>query len=228
MNDAYEVSVTALRTFALCAHLSEPALRTIAQRASRRLMARNDIVVRTGEPVDSVYLVLSGTLKARVGDGPGRELILSMLGPGEVFGEMSVLDDKPCAATVLCVNPGTLVVVRKNDFMRCLREHFVVTQHLMARLVHRLRHANRRIESLALMDVYGRVARLLLDMAQTIDGQPTIKGRISRQDMARMVGASREMVSRVMSELRLNGLIEEKHGRIVLQEAPAHRTGTLR
>jgi CRP/FNR family cyclic AMP-dependent transcriptional regulator len=109
-------------------------------------------------------------------------------------------------------------VIGKTEFKRCLQANFEVTQYVMRKLVQRLRLADRRIESLALLDVTGRVVRLLLELAEPLDGQRVLSCRISRQDIAKMVGASREMVSRVVKDLELRGLIEQNDGRIVLRE----------
>jgi CRP/FNR family cyclic AMP-dependent transcriptional regulator len=106
----------------------------------------------------------------------------------------------------------------KSDFKRCLFENHEVAMYIMRNLVARLRQADRKIESLALMDVYGRVARLLLEMAETVGDQQVVNKKISKQDIAKMIGASREMVSRVMKDLQLRGLIEETGGRIILHE----------
>jgi CRP/FNR family cyclic AMP-dependent transcriptional regulator len=95
----------------------------------------------------------------------------------------------------------------KDAFQRCLQDNFQVAQKLMKILVQRLREADRKIESLALLDVYGRVARLLLDMSEEVDGLRVVKKKISKQDMAKMIGASREMVSKVMRDLELRGYI---------------------
>jgi len=120
---------------------------------------------------------------------------------------------------VVTTSPCELVVISKADFKRCLAENFDVSLYIMRSLVKRLRTADRKIESLALMDVYGRVARLLLEMAEEdAEGQQVVKRKISKQDIAKMIGASREMVSRVMKDLQLQGLIEEGGGRILLRE----------
>jgi CRP/FNR family cyclic AMP-dependent transcriptional regulator len=141
-----------------------------------------------------------------------------MLGPGELFGEMGVLDDNPRSATVVTVVPSDLIVIAKSDFKRVLQENFEVSMFIMRNLVARLRTADRKIESLALMDVYGRVARLLLEMADDVNGEKVVNRKISKQDIAKMIGASREMVSRVMKDLHLQGLIEETNGKILLRE----------
>jgi CRP/FNR family cyclic AMP-dependent transcriptional regulator len=200
------------------AGLSEQALEPIARLAIMRRVPRNSTVVMAGDRTDYVYLILSGNLKVLVSDEEGREVILSMLGPGELFGEMGVLDENPRSATVVAAQPSDLIVIAKSDFKRCLQDNFDVAMWIMRNLVHRLRTADRKIESLALMDVYGRVARLLLEMAENQGGQLVVTRKISKQDIAKMIGASREMVSRVMKDLQVQGLIEEGKGRILLRE----------
>jgi CRP/FNR family cyclic AMP-dependent transcriptional regulator len=212
------VTVAALRTFSMFNGVPEQSLQAIARLAMMRRVARNATVVHAGDRTDFVYLILSGSLKVLVSDEEGREVILSMLGPGELFGEMGVLDDNPRSATVSAVSPCDLVIISKHDFKRFLQENFDVSHYIMRNLVQRLRKADRKIESLALMDVYGRVARLLLDMAETVNGERVVTRKISKQDIAKMIGASREMVSRVMKDLQLQGLIEEGDGKIVLHD----------
>ncbi|MBL8468396.1 MULTISPECIES: Crp/Fnr family transcriptional regulator [Methyloversatilis] len=198
--------------------LPDSSLEPVAKVANMRRVPRGSIVVRAGDKTDFVYLVLSGSLKVLVSDEEGREVILSMLGPGELFGEMGVLDDNPRSATVVTVVPSDLIVIAKSDFKRVLQENFEVSMFIMRNLVARLRTADRKIESLALMDVYGRVARLLLEMADDVNGEKVVNRKISKQDIAKMIGASREMVSRVMKDLHLQGLIEETNGKILLRE----------
>ena len=212
------VTVDALRSLPIFESLSVERLVPIARVAVFRKVPRGTTILRAGDRTDFVYLILSGNLKVQVSDEEGREVILSNLNPGEFFGEMGVLDDNPRSATVLTVTPCELVVIAKSDFKRCLAENFDVSLYIMRNLVKRLRTADRKIESLALMDVYGRVARLLLEMSENEDGQQVVKRKISKQDIAKMIGASREMVSRVMKDLTVQGLIEEGDGRILLRE----------
>ncbi|MBX3648607.1 MAG: cyclic nucleotide-binding domain-containing protein [Rhodocyclaceae bacterium] len=219
MTQASSVTVDALRSMPIFESLSIERLVPIARVAVFRKMPRAATILRAGDRTDFVYFILSGALKVLVSDEEGREVILSNLGPGEFFGEMGVLDDNPRSATVMTSTPCELVVVSKADFKRCLAENFDVSLYIMRSLVKRLRTADRKIESLALMDVYGRVARLLLELAEEdADGQQVVMKKISKQDIAKMVGASREMVSRVMKDLSLQGLIEEGGGRILLRE----------
>jgi len=215
MSQASSVTVDALRSMPIFESLSVERLVPIARVAVFRKVPRGSTILRAGDRTDFVYFVLSGALKVLVSDEEGREVILSNLGPGEFFGEMGVLDDNPRSATVAATTPCELVVISKADFKRCLAENFDVSLYIMRSLVKRLRTADRKIESLALMDVYGRVARLLEEDA---DGQQVVMRKISKQDIAKMIGASREMVSRVMKDLSLQGLIEEGGGRILLRE----------
>ncbi|MBZ0144284.1 MAG: cyclic nucleotide-binding domain-containing protein [Rhodocyclaceae bacterium] len=219
MTQASSVTVDALRSMPIFESLSIERLVPIARVAVFRKMPRAATILRAGDRTDFVYFILSGVLKVLVSDEEGREVILSNLGQGEFFGEMGVLDDNPRSATVVTNTPCELVVISKADFKRCLAENFDVSLYIMRSLVKRLRTADRKIESLALMDVYGRVARLLLELAEEdADGQQVVMKKISKQDIAKMVGASREMVSRVMKDLSLQGLIEEGGGRILLRE----------
>jgi len=218
---AASVTIATLRTFSMFNGMPEAALQAIVRVATMRRVPRKGIVVHTDDRIDFVYLILSGNLKALATDEEGREVIFGLLGPGELFGEMGVLDDNPRSATVIAVNPAQLVVIGKTDFKRFLQESPEVTYYIMRNLVQRLRKADRKIESLALMDVYGRVARLLLDMAETVNGEQVVTRKISKVDIAKMIGASREMVSRVMTDLQRQGLIEQGGGRIVLHERMA-------
>ena len=138
----------------------------------------------------------------------GREVILCLLSPGEYFGEMVPLDDSPRSASVIALEPCDLMVLSKRDFRKCLSENFEMTMMVIRGLIHRLREADRKIGSLALTDVHARVAGLLLDMSETIDGQHVVTQKIVKQDIAKMIGASREMVSRVMKDLQAKGFIE--------------------
>ena len=108
------------------------------------------------------------------------------------------------------------MVIPKDDFKACLEENFEVSLYIIRNLVKRLRNADRKIESLALLDVYGRVARLLLDMSEIVDGNRIVKKKMSKQDMAKMIGASREMVSKVMRDLELSGYIRVENDRLVI------------
>ena len=186
---------------------------------TRKSVARGATIMVAGDQTDSLYIILSGRLKVMMSDAEGKEVILSILGPGEFFGEMGLIDDSPRSASVLAIEPCELLSIAKRDFNKCLADNFEMAMAVMRGLVRRLREADRKIGSLALLDVYGRVARLLLDMADTVDGQKMVTKRLPKQDIAKMIGASREMVSRVMKDLQLGGYIEMRGSTIVLHDS---------
>jgi len=201
------ISLAIWRNLSLFAGLDEAELEKLAKVSSRRPVARGAFVVRAGESTDSLYILLAGRAKVTNCDEEGREIILAWLGPGEFFGEMGLIDGSPRSANVIATEHCELLHIGRDDFQRCMQDNFQVAQRLMQILVHRLRDADRKIESLALLDVYGRVARLLLELSEVVEGRRVVKKKMSKQDMARMIGASREMVSKVMRDLELSGYI---------------------
>lgn len=218
---ATTVSPALLKTVPLFANLPDEQVRALAPVAVRRSVARGATVMAAGDPTDSLYLVVSGRLKVMMSDSEGKEVILSILGAGEFFGEMGLIDDAPRSASVVAMEPCELLALSRGDFRKCLAENFDMAMAVMKGLVRRLREADRKIGSLALLDVYGRVARLLLDLAEEVNGEKVVTRRLPKQDIARMVGASREMVSRVMKDLQTGGYIEMRGSTIVVREAIA-------
>jgi len=215
---ATTVSTAVLKAVPLFASFPDEQLRMLASVVTRRSAARSTTIMAAGDATDSLYIVLSGRLKVMMSDADGKEVILSILGPGEFFGEMGLIDDEPRSATVITIEPCELLAINKRDFKKSLAENFDMTMAVMRGLVRRLREADRKIGSLALLDVYGRVARLLLDMAENVNGEKVVTKRLPKQDIAKMIGASREMVSRVMKDLQTGGYIEMRGSNIVLRD----------
>jgi CRP/FNR family transcriptional regulator, cyclic AMP receptor protein len=213
------VSTAVLRNVPLLASFPDEQLRVLTAVVSRRSVPRGTVVMAAGDPTDSLYIVISGRLKVMMSDAEGKEVILSFLGAGEYFGEMGLIDDSPRSASVVSSEPCELLAIAKRDFKRCLAENFEMATAVMRGLVRRLRDADRKIGSLALLDVYGRVARLLIDMSENVDGQTIVTRKIAKQDIAKMIGASREMVSRVMKDLQSGGYIEMRGSSIVLHNS---------
>lgn len=213
------LSLVVLRNVPLFSGLDESELQRLSQVAVRRRAGRNEQVVRAGEDAESLIVLLTGRAKVTNFDEEGREIILAWLGPGEFFGEMGLIDGSPRSASVVAVEPCELLTIGKTEFQRCMQDNFQVAQKLMQILVRRLREADRNIESLALLDVYGRVARLLLDLSEEEGGKRLVRQKISKQDMARMIGASREMVSKVMRDLEVGGYIISSGDQITITGA---------
>jgi CRP/FNR family cyclic AMP-dependent transcriptional regulator len=212
------VSTALLRNVPLLSVLSEDELALLSRVVSRKSYARGSQILGAGDPTDSLYILISGRIKVFMSDMDGKEVILSILGPNEFVGEMGLIDNSPRSANVVALEPCEVVCISKSDFKRCLSENFDMAMTVMRGLVKRLREADNLIGSLALMDVFGRVARLLLETAEVVNGEKVVTRKLSKQDIARMIGASREMVSRVMKHLQQAGYIEVRGDAIIIRE----------
>ena len=212
------VSMLLLRNVPLFSVLPENQLALLVKEVTRKSYPRGTAIIAAGDVTDSLYVVISGRLKVMISDDEGREVILAILGPNEFFGEMGLIDDAPRSASVVTIEACEVLTLAKRDFKKCLEENFEMAMAVMRGVVKRLREADQKIGSLALMDVYGRVARLLLEVAETIDGQKVVTKKLAKQDIAKMIGASREMVSRVMKDLQAAGAIEVRAGSIFLKD----------
>jgi CRP-like cAMP-binding protein len=209
-----------IRRVPLFALLTASQGELVADSVVKRRYKRGEVVVEQGQKTNTLYIILTGRVRVITSDKRGREVILATLQPGDYIGEMSLIDNQAHSATVRAEIQTDMLTLGRAEFARCLPENSSMSYAIMRGLVQRLRQADRKIESLALMDVYGRVARALLEFATPDrEGLMTIRDRISRQDIAKMVGASREMVSRVMKDLEERGFIETREdGSMVIKD----------
>jgi CRP/FNR family transcriptional regulator, cyclic AMP receptor protein len=216
---AHEENKAFLRRVPLLASLTELQIETLAGASARRAFPKGRMIVAEGEPSQSLYILLSGRAKVQRSDSEGKEVILAVLGPGEFFGEMSLIDDAPRSASVITIESCDFMAIQKETFKHMLQHSPEMCQLIMRSLVRRLREADKKIETLALLDVYGRVARVLLDFSELVGEERIVKGKLPRQEIAKMIGASREMVSRVMKGLEVEGYIVPKpEGKLILRE----------
>ena len=198
-----------LRRVPLFSLLTVAQAEVISGAVIKRRFKRGEALVEQGQKSNALFILLTGRARVMTSDSRGREVILATLAQGDYLGEMSIIDNEPHSATVRAEVQTDVLLLGRAEFARCLTENASMSLVVMRGLVKRLRHADRKIESLALLDVYGRVAHALLDFAvPDAQGQLLIKDKISRQDLAKMVGASREMVSRVMKDLEERCFIE--------------------
>lgn len=184
-----------LQDIPLFTGLSAEQTDQLAKMAVIRRVARNTTLVFAGDSTDSLFVIVTGGAKVLSRDSEGREVILTFLRAGECFGEMGLIDGSPRSADVIASENSELLVIGKADFTKALASNVDLCLNIMKSLVLRLREANHKIESLALMDVYGRVAKLLLDLSESENGVRIIRRKMTKQDMAKMIGASREMVA---------------------------------
>jgi len=213
-----------LKNIPLFSGLTADELDAIANISTKRSYPKNTIIINEGDETDSLYLIISGKVKVMLSDEDGKEIIITLLEPGEYFGELALIDEEPRSARVVTMEQSQLGLINKSDFNQVMDDNPGLVRNLMTGLTRRLRQANKNIESLALMDVYGRVARTLLQFAEPAeDGRQVIKEKLTQKDIANMVGSSREMVSRIFKDLTVGGYITVDSGFITINDKlPAH------
>lgn len=214
-----------LRRVPFFSMLPEPAAQAIASAIVKERYRKGQLLFRQGQKCPGFYIIVSGTAHVINSDSRGREVILATLGPGDYFGEMSIIDDSVASAGIRVETQTDVLVLSDEEFKRYLPPTGSVADCVLRGLVQRLRVADQKIQSLALLDVYERVEHTLHEIAKERDGQKIVSSKHSRQDIAKMVGASREMVSRVMRELERNNFFEvNESGDMVLLEPPGKAT----
>lgn len=205
-----------IRRVSLFSTLTPEQAQALAETVLKKRFKRGEILVEQGGMSNSLYIILVGRIRVVMTDNKGREVILATLTSGDYVGEMSLIDSEPHSASVVADQQVDVLVLGRDSFLRCLGENMEMAHAVMRGLVQRLRKASENIGSLALVGVYGRVAKVLLDSAvlDEADGL-IIREKVSRQDIAKMVGASREMVGRVMKDFEEQGFIQLLEGGMV-------------
>ena len=202
-----------LRQVPLFSQLGDQELARIAGAVREKSYPKNSIILFEDDPGDALYVVLRGQVKVVLVGDEGREVILSILKDGDFFGELALIDDRPRSAHVIATQKSSLLVLRRDDFRACLEESPHIALGLLQAMSYRLREADEKIGGLILLDVNGRVARLLLGFANEHDGQH-IPRKVTHHTIAQMIGSSRETVSRAMREFVDQGLIQVTRQRI--------------
>jgi len=210
-----------LRTVPIFAELTDGDIASLGRLTARRRFPKDTVVFFENEEGDSFFMILEGRIKVTILGDDGREVILSMLGPGDFFGEMALLDNEPRSATATAREETELLSLHRNDFQTVLTDNRSITTALIKILTARLRRANHQISTLALLDVYGRVARVIVDMARE-EGRRLRDGRIAfrratHQEIANRIGTTRETVTRMLKDLERQGLIHIEGKEIVVE-----------
>lgn len=185
--------------------------------------ARGDVLFHEGDPGDRLFVIRSGKIKLGRRSSDGRENLLSIQGPGEMFGELSLFDPGPRTATATVVADAELVELAHTDLVAWLEQHPTVAKHLLKALAHRLRRTNEALADLVFSDVPGRVAKALLDLA-TRFGEPTDEGvrvahDLTQEELAQLVGASRETVNKALADFAARGWVRREGRAVVLLDA---------
>jgi CRP-like cAMP-binding protein len=210
-----------LRSVPIFSELTEADFQSLAKVANRRRYPKDSVVFFENEQGDFFFMILDGRIKVTILGDDGREVILSLLGAGDFFGEMALLDNEPRSATAIAVEDSELLSLHRNDFQNVLSDNRSITVGLIKVLTARLRRANHQISTLALLDVYGRVARVIVDMARE-EGRRLKDGRIAfrratHQEIANRIGTTRETVTRMLKDLERQGMIHIEGREIIVQ-----------
>jgi CRP/FNR family cyclic AMP-dependent transcriptional regulator len=191
-------------------------LREIARRGGVRSYPAQSILINEGDSSDALFIVLSGRVKVYSNNAEGKEIVIATHGAGEYVGELA-LDGGVRSASVMTLEATTCSVVSGANLREFIAEHPDFALHLIHKLIRSVRQATESVKSLALEDVYERVVRLLGELSDPIEGgQRQIRERLTQQDIADRVGASREMVSRIFKDLATGGYLDVVSGRIVI------------
>jgi len=197
----------------------------ILARAAIRRVARGDAVLRRGDPGGGMVVIMVGRVRVSVISEDGKEVTLTILGQGEVLGEMSLLDGEPTSADVTAQEDCVLLVIERSQFLALLRANSGLCLHLMTLLTRRLRRANAVLEDMALLDLPARLGRLLARLANDY-GVPVRSGtrievKLSQKDLSTLVGASREKVNRQIRQWEDDGVLAKDSGRMVVVDSRA-------
>jgi CRP/FNR family transcriptional regulator, cyclic AMP receptor protein len=180
--------------------LHPDTLRGIAATGVVRTFPRNTVLINEGDAGDGLYVILSGRVKVYSSNVAGREFVIDFHGEGEYVGEMT-LDGEPRSASVITVEPTVCAIVSRTQFREFILAHPDFAMHLIERLIHRVRVTTSNLKSLALSDVYGRLVRLLNALAVDVDGRHVVTEKLTQQEIADRVGASRDMIGKLMKDL---------------------------
>jgi CRP/FNR family transcriptional regulator, cyclic AMP receptor protein len=199
--------------------LSEAELEAVAAHGVEHTYPKSMVLVSEGDSTDSLYVILSGRVRIFASDEDGHEVVFGTQGPGEYFGEMA-LDGGTRSASVITLEKSRLLVVPARQLRELIAANPQFALNLMKKLISRVRTLTSNVKSLSLMDVYGRVAHLLLELAEQKDDALVIEERLTQQDVASRVGASREMVGRILKDLSDGGYLSLQRNRIVINRRP--------
>jgi CRP/FNR family cyclic AMP-dependent transcriptional regulator len=181
--------------------LKQSDLDQLAQCSTRRWFKRGSVVVTEGDPADGLYVVVSGRIKVLLSDNEGKEVVLTVESRGACFGEIALLDEEPRSASVAALEKTELLIIYRDHFMDLLDNHPELARSLIRSLAYMVRRLTKHVENLALKDVYCRIVEVLERRSVVEDDVHVVNERLTHQLIADMIGAFREMVSRIMSDL---------------------------
>lgn len=211
-----------LRKVSLFSELDDAQLEQLASVVREQHYKKNATIFHVGDPGNALFILKSGLVKITIEDQSGREIILRMLYPTDFFGEMSLIDDLPRSATVTTLEPSDAMVIYRDSFLNLIEKNSKILLNMTVVLSRRLRRVNELIRSLAFHDVYGKVARVLLNLARekgrTTDDGTVIDLRLTQQELAELAGMSRETMTRTLRDFQQAGCVRIESGIITILE----------
>jgi len=212
------MDINLIKKMPLFSSLSEDEQVVLSEQFVMRRFPKNSVILNEGDDSSSLYVILDGRVKVFLTDESGKEVILNTQSAGEYFGEVSLFDDGPRSASVMTMEDSQFAVLKKQTFIQLITENPLLSLSIINGLTQHLRALSENVRSLALMDVYGRVARLLMDMSvEQENGDRIIDEALTYTDMANRIGASSKMVSRIMQDLKKGGYIRKESKKIIIE-----------
>jgi CRP/FNR family cyclic AMP-dependent transcriptional regulator len=198
--------------------LETSELAEIERQLVKRSFAKHTVILTEGDSSDSLYIILRGKVKVYLNDAQGKEAIINYQGAGEYFGELALIDDSARSASVMTLEKSEFAVISKAAFNGVMEKNPQIAIHLLKDLARRVRILTDEVKSLALSDVYGRLSKTLLGLASERDGTLMIEGHITQQELANRIGASREMVCRIIKDLVIGGYVSLEQNRYLIHK----------
>jgi CRP/FNR family cyclic AMP-dependent transcriptional regulator len=204
----------------LFANMDSEQTRALQASMTRIEMGRGEVLFHEGEPGDRLYVIAQGKIKLGRRSSDGRENLLAVLGPGEMFGELSLFDPGPRTATASVVADARLLELGHQDLIDWLQSSPTVAKHLLEALARRLRRTNEALADLVFSDVPGRVAKALLDLStrfgEQVDDGLRVAHDLTQEELAQLVGASRETVNKALADFAARGWVRREGRAVVL------------
>ena len=208
--------MSVLKSVEIFSGLSDAELAALEESSIRRSYPKNTVIINENDVADSLYVIESGKVKVYCSDKNGKEFIMNTLGGGDYFGELALLDDDRRSASVRTMEKADFCIIYKQDFNQVLDQHPNIAKTLIRNITRRVRALTEKVKSLALQDVYGRVTKVLNSLATERNDEFYVEEKLTQQDIADRVGASREMVARILKDLTIGGYISFENRHILI------------
>ena len=223
------IDTQSLARIPLLRNVSSEALGQLTRSLRRRSYHRGEVIFHQGDPGDTLHLVRNGRVKVVLPAETGDEVVLAILGPGDCFGELAVLDGGPRSAGVVAMEPVETLVLGRQDFLSFFRANPEAAERMVVNLAHVIRKVNEDVADLAFLDLPGRLAKKLLELAES-HGQPMDGGAgieitvpLTQEELAGMIGATRPSVNKILGWYEDQGAIQRRGRRIAILKPDALR-----